>query len=89
MIDQAQVQLTQSLLDQSKAAAQQAYQAWGMVMQSQKAFLDSMRGAGAPFALAADQYEKMIDYQAQQYKAALEYMDKMSSDFQQQLTKKK
>jgi hypothetical protein len=89
MIDQAQIELTKNLWEQSKAAAQQAHEAWGMVMKSQKAVLDSMRGAGLPFALAADQYEKLIDFQAQQYKAALDYMDKMSADYQQQLAKKK
>lgn len=89
MIDQSQIELTKSFWEQSKAAAQQAHEAWGMVMKSQKAILDSMRGAGMPFALAADQYEKLIEFQAQQYKAALDYMEKMSADYQQQLTKHK
>ena len=89
MIDQAQIDVAKTLWAQSRAAAQQAHEAWGMVMKSQKTMLESMRGAGAPFALAADQYEKLLEFQAQQYKAALEYMDKMSADYQQKVSKQK
>jgi len=89
MIEQSQVELTKSFWEQSKAAAQQAHEAWGMVMKSQKAILESMRGAGLPFSLAADQYDKLIEFQAQQYKATLDYMEKMASDFQHQLAKHK
>ncbi|MBI1889294.1 MAG: hypothetical protein HYS18_01470 [Burkholderiales bacterium] len=90
MIDptQSQSELAKSFLEQSKNAAQQAYGAWEMVMKSQKTMLDSMRGSGAPFALAADQYEKLIEYQSQQYKGALEYIDKMITDYQQQLNQR-
>lgn len=85
MIDQTQSELAKSFLEQSRNAAQQSYGAWEMVMKSQKAMLDSMRSSGAPFALAADQYEKLIAYQSQQYKGALDYIDKMITDYQQQL----
>ncbi|TCS36359.1 hypothetical protein EDC30_107176 [Paucimonas lemoignei] len=88
MIDQSQNEIAKAFLEQSRSAAQQAYGAWEMVMKSQKAMLDSMRSTGAPFALAADQYDKLIDYQSQQYRGALEYIDKMISDFQQQLNKR-
>jgi short-subunit dehydrogenase len=76
-------------LAQSKSAAQQAYGAWEMVMKSQHAMLESMRGAGAPFQIAADQYKQLLAFQSQQYKAALEYMDKMAKDFQQQIDQRK
>lgn len=60
-----------------------------MVMKSQQAMLESMRSAGAPFELAAEQYKKLIAFQSQQYKAALEYIDNMAVDFQQQLSQRK
>ena len=47
-----------------------------------------MRISGAPFALAADQYEKLIEYQSKQYKGALDYIDKMIMDFQKQLNQR-
>lgn len=89
MIDQSQTELAKSFLEQSKSAAQQAYGAWEMVMKSQQAMLDSMRSAGAPFELAADQYKKLIAFQAQQYKAALEYIDNMTADYQKQVNQRK
>lgn len=89
MIEQSQIELTKSFWEQSKAAAQQAHEAWGMVMKSQKAILESMRGAGLPFSLAADQYDKLIEFQSQQYKATLDYMEKMAADYQHQLSKHK
>lgn len=89
MIDKTQSELAKTLLEQSKMAAMQAHQAWDMVMKSQKTMMDSMRSAGAPFAMAADQYEKLMDFHDQQYKAAQAYMDKMSDEFQKMLAKKK
>jgi hypothetical protein len=55
------------------------------VMKSQKTLMDSMRSAGPPFALAADQFEKLMQFHSEQYKAALEYMDKMSAEYQRVL----
>jgi hypothetical protein len=81
MIDQAQAQLAKNLWEQSRTAALQAHQAWDLVMKSQKSLMDSMRSAGAPFALAADQFDKLMQFHSQQYKAALDYMDKMSEDY--------
>lgn len=46
MIDKAQADMAKTLWEQSKAAAQQAHEAWWMVLKSQKALLDSMRGVG-------------------------------------------
>jgi hypothetical protein len=89
MIDQTQTELAKSFLEQSKSAAQQAYGAWEMVMKSQQAILESMRSAGAPFEIAADQYKKLIAFQSEQYKAALEYIDNMATDFQQQINQRK
>jgi hypothetical protein len=81
MIDKAQADMAKTLWEQSKAAAQQAHEAWWMVLKSQKALLDSMRGAGVPFEVAADQFEKLMQFHAEQHKAALDYMDKMSVDY--------
>jgi len=85
MNNQAQVELAKAFWEQSRAAALQAYEAWGVVIQSQKSLMDSMRGAGAPFAIAADQFDKLMQFHSQQYKAALEYMDKMSAEYQKLL----
>lgn len=89
MIDQTQTEFAKNLWEQSKNASLQAHQAWDMVMKSQKAMMDSMRNAGAPFAMAADQFDKLMEFHANQYKAALEYMDKMSAEYQQLLAQQK
>ncbi len=85
MIDQTQINLAKTFWEQSRTAAVQAHQAWDLVMKSQKTLMDSMRSAGPPFALAADQFEKMMQFHSEQYKAALEYMDKMSAEYQRVL----
>jgi hypothetical protein len=89
MIDQAQVELAKTLWEQSKMAAVQAHQAWDMVMKSQKTMLDAMRNAGPPFALAADHFDKLMEFHSAQYNAAVEYMDRMSSEYQKLLTQRK
>jgi len=89
MIDKAQTEMAKTLWEQSKAAAVQAHQAWDLVMKSQKTMLDSMRNAGAPFGQAADQFDKLMDFHSEQYKAALAYMDKMSDEYQKMLAPKK
>jgi hypothetical protein len=93
MIDKAQTELAKTLWEQSRTAAVQAHQAWDLVMKSQKSLMDSMRSAGMPFALAADQFDKLMEFHSQQYKAALEFMDKMSEEYRklldQQQQKKK
>jgi|KBSMisStandDraft_5_1062788.scaffolds.fasta_scaffold38731_5 hypothetical protein len=85
MIDQTQINLAKTFWEQSRTAAVQAHQAWDLVMKSQKTLMDSMRSAGPPFALAADQFEKLMQFHSEQYKAALEYMDKMSAEYQRVL----
>jgi hypothetical protein len=89
MINQTQAELAKTLWDQSKTAAQQAHQSWDLVMKSQKTLMDSMRNVGVPFALAADQFDKLMDFHAKQYKAALEYMDLMSAEYQKLLSQQK
>jgi hypothetical protein len=89
MIEKAQAELAKTLWEQSRTAALRAHEAWGLVLKSQKSLMDSMRGAGAPFALAADQYDKLMEFHSQQYKAALDYMDKMSAEYQQMLSRPK
>lgn len=89
MIDKAQSDMAKTLWEQSKTAALQAHQAWDLVMKSQKALMDSMRGAGAPYAQAADQFDKLMDFHSEQYKAAVAYMDKMSDEYQKMLAPKK
>jgi hypothetical protein len=81
MMDKAQADMAKTLWEQSKAAAQQAHEAWWTVLKSQKALLDSMRTAGAPFEIAADQFEKLMQFHAEQHQAALDYMDKMTADY--------
>ena len=89
MYDQAQVDLARNVWEQSKAAVAQGHQAWDLVMKSHKTMLDSMRAAGAPFALAADQFDKLMEFHSAQYKAALDYMDKMSAEYQKLLAQGK
>lgn len=89
MIDKAQTELAKTLWEQSRSAALQAHQAWDLVMKSQKTLLDSMRSAGVPFALAADQFEKLMQFHSEQYKAAVEYMDKMSEEYRKLLDQQK
>jgi hypothetical protein len=66
-----------------------AFEAWNLVMKPQKTLMDSIRSAGMPFALAADQYDKLMEFHSKQYKAVLEYMDKMSVAYQQLLVQRK
>ncbi|AMO25101.1 hypothetical protein GCM10027034_04510 [Ramlibacter solisilvae] len=89
MIDKAQAELAKSLFEQTRAAALQAHDAWDMVMKAQKTMMDSMRGMGPPFAMAADQYDKLMDFHSKQYKAALDFMNKMSTEYQQMLSQGK
>lgn len=81
MIEKAQLQLAKTLWEQSRTAALQAHQAWDLVMKSQKSLMDSMRSAGMPFAMAADQFDKLMEFHSQQYKAAIEHMNKVSIDY--------
>ena len=85
MIDKAQTELAKSLWEQSRTAALQAHQAWDLVMKSQKTLIDSMRNVGMPFALAADQFDKLMQFHSEQYKAALEYMDRMTEEYRKLL----
>ena len=89
MIEKAQLELAKTLWEQSRTAALQAHQAWDLVMKSQKSLMDSMRNAGMPFAMAADQFDKLMDFHSQQYKAALAFMDKMSDDYRKWLDQQK
>jgi hypothetical protein len=81
MIDKAQIELAKTLWEQSRTAAMQGHKAWALVMQSQKSILDSMRNAGMPYAFAADQFDKLMQFHEEQYKAVLEYMNKMSDEY--------
>ena len=85
MINAVQVELAKTLWEQARTAATQSHEAWGLVLKSQKTLMESMRGAGAPFSLAADQYQKLMDFHAEQYAAALAHMDKMSAEYQKAL----
>jgi hypothetical protein len=88
MIEKTQAELAKTLWEQARAAAMQAHDAWDMVMKAQKTMMDSMRSAGAPFSLAADQYDKLMEFHSKQYKAALDYMNKTSAEYQELLTPK-
>lgn len=89
MIDQTQLEFAKNVWEQSRTAVLQAHQAWDMVMRSQKTMMDSMRNAGAPYALAADQFDKLMEFHSNQYNAALEFMDKMSAEYQRLLAQGK
>lgn len=89
MIDQAQAEFAKSLWEQSRTAVLQAHQAWDLVMRSQKTMMDSMRNAGPPYALAADQFDKLLEFHTTQHNAALEYLDKMSAEYQRLLAQSK
>lgn len=82
MFEQSQAELASALWRHSRDAAQQAHEAWWMVLMSQKAVLDSMKSTGVPFALAAAQFEKLMEFHAGQHKAALDYMEKVSAEYE-------
>lgn len=88
-MDKAQIELAKTLWEQSRTAALQSHEAWSLVMKSQKTLMDSMRGVGIPFVLAADQFEKLMQFHAEQYKATLDHMDKMSAEYASLLAQKK
>jgi hypothetical protein len=69
MIEKTQIELAKTLWDQARAAALQAHDGWDMVMKAQKTWMDSMRGTGPAFEMAADQYDKLMDFHSKQYKA--------------------
>lgn len=89
MIDKAQTELAKTLWEQSRTAALQAHQAWDLVMKSQKTMMDQMRSVAPPFAMAADQFDKLMEFHSKQYKAALDYMDKMSDEYRKMLDAQK
>jgi hypothetical protein len=59
-----------------------------MVLKSQQTLLNSMRPAGAPFAMAADQFEKLVQFQAEQQQAAA-FVEKVSADYAKLLEQQK
>jgi len=89
MFDKAQTELARTLWEQCRTAALQAHQSWDMVMKSQKTLMDSMRSVGMPFAMAADQFDKLMQFHSEQYKAALDNMDKISEEYRKLLDQKK
>lgn len=88
MIQQAQVELAKTFFEQSKKAFEQNYAGWSTVLASQKAIMDSMRTAGTPFELAADEFQKLIDFQEQQFRATVDFMTKMQADYAKVVQKK-
>jgi hypothetical protein len=87
MTNKAQIEMAKAFWEHSRTAAQQAYEAWGLLIQSQKTLIDSMRNAGIPFEAATDQYEKLMQFHGEQYKNALAFMDKMADEYRTLLTK--
>lgn len=81
MIQQAQVELAKTFFEQSKKAFEQNYSGWRTVLASQKAIMESMRSAGTPFAVAADEFQKLIDFQEQQFRATVDFMTKLQADY--------
>jgi hypothetical protein len=89
MMPTNQLDLAKAFWEQTRNAVVQAHQAWDMMLRSQKSLMDSMRSAGAPYAMAADQFDKLMDFHEQQHKAALAQMDTMSGEFLKMLEKGK
>ncbi|WP_431104132.1 hypothetical protein [Roseateles noduli] len=81
MIQQAQVELAKTFFEQSKKAFEQNYAAWSTVLSSQKAILESMRAGGPPFDVAADQFQKLIDFHEQQFRVTSDFMTKLQADY--------
>ena len=88
MIQQAQVELAKTFFEQSKKAFEQNYAAWSTVLASQKAIMESMRTAGTPFEVAADEFQKLIDFHEQQFRATVDFMSKLQADYAKLVQKK-
>lgn len=88
MIQQAQVEVAKTFFEQSKKAFEQNHAAWSTVLASQKTMMDSMRGAGVPFQVAADEFQKLLDFQEQQFRATIDFITKMQADYAQLVQKK-
>lgn len=89
MIDKTQIQLTKTLLEQSRTAVIQTHQAWSLVMKSQRTLVDSMRNAGILYMHAADQFNKLMQFHSAQSTAAFEYMNNMSKEYLKLLPRQK
>ena len=76
------VAIAKTFFDQAKAAVKAQHEAYRLVVNSQKTMLESMRSMGAPFEMASAQFDKMIEFEAQQHEAALKHMDQMFADWQ-------
>lgn len=85
MLNAAQLEIAKTLWKQARVAASQSHEAWALVMKSQKTILDSMQGTGMPFTIAADHYQKLMDFHAEQYKAALEFIDYTEKEYKKAL----
>ena len=81
MIQQAQVELAKTFFEQSRKAFEQNYSAWSTVLASQKSIMESMRSAGMPFEVAADEFQKLMDFHEQQFRATLDFMTKLQADY--------
>ena len=80
------VAIIKTFFDQAKAAAQAQHQAYQMVVNSQKSMIDSMRSLGPQFEMASAQFDKVIEFQSQQYAAAVKHMDQMYAEWQNLVT---
>lgn len=74
--------IVKTFFDQAKAAVKAQHDAYQLVVRSQKTMLDSMRSMGPPFEAASTQFDKMIEFQSQQYAAAVSHMDQMFAEWQ-------
>lgn len=88
-MDKVQMEMAKTLWEQSKASVRQAQDAWTMVLKSQQTLLNSMRPAGVPFGMAADQFEKLVQFQAEQQQAAVAFVEKMSAEYAKLLEQQK
>lgn len=85
MITKEQVEFMRTMWEQSRAAAATAHDAWWSLLQQQQAMIDNLGGNAAPFKAASDQFRKFMEAHEKQYKAAVDYMDKMSAEYEKAL----
>lgn len=81
MITPEQVEITKQLWEQGRRSAQYAHDAFVLAMQSQRAFISSLKDAGFPVGTALQEFDKLIAAHQTQYAAALKHMDAMAAQY--------
>ncbi|MES2938372.1 MAG: hypothetical protein V4864_11865 [Pseudomonadota bacterium] len=76
------IAIAETFFNQAKAAAKAQHDAYQLMVNSQKSLIDGMRSMGYPFEAASAQFGKMIEFEAQQYAAAVKHVDQMFAEWQ-------